>query len=71
MRVARARQTPERRREIGILGGKASRGDWWVRFLARLKVYGDTEEQRCWLAYQYGKGAAKSQRYRERKARAA
>lgn len=37
-----------------------------ARMLQRVKVLADTEDERLVLAWRYGKGAAKAQRYREK-----
>lgn len=67
MRELRASQTPERRSEISRMGRAAQRNDDWERFKARLRVLADTEEQRWWLAFQYGRKARNTQDYRQRK----
>jgi hypothetical protein len=69
--VTRARQTPERRSEIAGIGRmKQFRGEVY-RMIQRVKYYGKTVDEQIVLAWRYGKGAAKSERYRGRKASAA
>lgn len=41
------------------------------RMVQRVKVLADSEDERLVLAWRYGKAAAKSDRYRQRKASAA
>jgi len=67
MIVMRAEQTPERRRQIAMIGRAAQRPQWLDRLLARVRVFGDTEEQRIVLAYRYGRMAAKTARYRTKR----
>lgn len=69
--VTRARQTPERRAEIAGIGRmKQFRGEVY-RMIQRVKYYGKTEDERIVLAWRYGKGCAKSARYRGRHSNAA
>lgn len=71
MKVLRASQTPERRREIARIGNAASKPIWEDRLLARVKVFADTPDQRILLAYRFGRMAARGQRWRERQRRGA
>lgn len=66
MRVARAQQTPAKRREIALLGRDAQRREERERLLARVRWFAQTEEQRILLAYSLGKRVAKMARYRHR-----
>jgi hypothetical protein len=70
MKAARARQSPERKREIALLGRAAQRNDEWERFKARLRVMANTEEERWMLAFRYGLQCKYVRRYRRRKAAA-
>lgn len=66
--VTRSRQSPERRSEIAKRGRmKQFRGEVF-RMLQRVKVLGNTVDEQIVLAWRYGKGAAKSQRYRVKQA---
>jgi hypothetical protein len=49
---------------------KQFRGEVY-RMIQRVKYYGKTVDEQIVLAWRYGKGAAKSERYRGRKASAA
>jgi hypothetical protein len=67
MAATRARQTPERRREIGRLGREAYQPEWQARVLARVKVFADTRDQQILLAYRFGRMALKTERHRLRR----
>jgi hypothetical protein len=66
MAAVRARQSPERRREIAVQGKAKQRAEDLARLVARVKCFGDTPEQWIWIAYQYGRCAKKSAAWRER-----
>lgn len=65
-RVTRARQTPERRTEIARAGRHGQRQDGLERLLARVKLATEDPDRRIVLAWQLGKAADKSARYRMR-----
>jgi hypothetical protein len=71
MKVQRASQSPERRSEIGRIARRAQKTDALERLLARVKWATPDLDRRILLAWQLGKGAAKSQRYRDRRKTAA
>jgi hypothetical protein len=69
--TTRARQTPEQRRAIAKAGRmRQFRGEVY-RMIQRVKVLGQTEDERIVLAWRYGKGCAKARRYRQKAASAA
>lgn len=69
--VTRSRQSPERRSEIAYKGRmRQFRGEVF-RMIQRVKYFGKTEDERIVLAWRYGKGCAKSARYRQRQTGAA
>src|SRR5687767_4540119 len=66
--VTRARQTPEQRHRIAMVGRQAQRKEEIERLLARVRL-AETERGRILLAYTLGKRASKSARYRAKEAR--
>jgi hypothetical protein len=48
------------------LGRQARNADYIARLIARVKCFRDTEDERIWLAYRYGREAAKVARHREK-----
>lgn len=69
--MARAKQTPERRQALARQARATQRAEDRARLVARVKCFANTEEGRIWMAYQFGKSAAKVARYRERQREAA
>jgi hypothetical protein len=62
--TTRARQTPERRSEIAYRGRmRQFRGEVY-RMIQRVKVLGQTEDERIVLAWRHGKDAARTARWR-------
>ena len=66
MKATRAKQTPERRREMGRAAALSRQPEWQARLLARVKCFAAGRDQQILLAYRYGRMAAKTGRYRAR-----
>jgi hypothetical protein len=69
--VTRAKQTPERRREIASAAAKSQGCDLMARLIARVKCFADTEDQRIVLAWRMGRASSSKRRYRQRQQHAA
>lgn len=68
LKATRAKQTPEQRTAMGKAANKKRLAfAWWATFLKRVRVLGETEERRLYLAYQWGRSARRSELYRKQK----
>lgn len=68
MKATRAKQSPERRSQIGREARATQRDMEWERFKARLMVFVDSEDKRLDLAVRYGRRSKYVRNYRNRKA---
>lgn len=66
MRVWNASQRPEVRSARATWAARVYAATVRSRLIARVKVLADTEDERIWMAFRYGKGALKSAKWRQR-----